>query len=201
MSLVACLSSGGACANVFPILMPHAQKSPRRFSRLRITLPQLTTANWNVTCEMEKLGLWHHSLDDITTYLTSVRLAYYGWFEGHIYIPSISLAVICDCISGHQISLTDVLRHEWAHALADRRPRRIDTKRFRETFGDSYESNHPVWLYHPDLHLTEYAATNPCEDFAETFHYFLKHKGRLPQRLQKKPHIVKKWNFVASLAG
>ena len=49
-------------------------------------------------------------------------------------------------------------------------------------------------------HLTPYAATNPCEDFAEVFAYFLRHKGRLPVRLRAKPAIAWKWRFIRSLA-
>ena len=37
------------------------------------------------------------------------------------------------------------------------------------------------------LDLTPYAATSPCEDFAETFHFYLRHKGRLPLRQTRKP--------------
>lgn len=182
--------------------MPHSQKAPRRFSRLFVTLPKLTSINWQVTCEMEKLGFWHRSLDDITTYLVRPSFGYYGWFqtEGDIYIPSVSTAVITDFFRGAHTSLTDVLRHEWAHAVADRRPRLVDNRTFHKVFGGSYESEDPAWEYQADWHLTPYAAESPCEDFAETFHFFLKHKGRLPQRLQNKPGIVRKWNFVASLA-
>jgi hypothetical protein len=50
-------------------------------------------------------------------------------------------------------------------------------------------------------HLTPYASSKPCEDFAETFHYYLRHKGRLPIRLQNKFGIVQKWEFIASLAS
>ncbi len=49
-------------------------------------------------------------------------------------------------------------------------------------------------------HLTPYAATNPCEDFAETFHFYLRHKGRLPLRLKAKLVTARKWDFIASVA-
>jgi hypothetical protein len=32
------------------------------------------------------------------------------------------------------------------------------------------------------------------------FHYYLRHKGRLPLRLANKPRIVRKWQFVKWLA-
>ena len=82
------------------------------------------------------------------------------------------------------------------------RPHRlVESKRFRRVFGGDYESTDPVWEYHPDLHLTQYAATMPCEDFAETFHYYLRHKGCLPRRLAGKPEIIRKWEFIQRLAS
>ncbi len=34
----------------------------------------------------------------------------------------------------------------------------------------------------------------------ETFHFYLRHKGRLPVRLHSKPEIVRKWAFIQWLA-
>ena len=45
-----------------------------------------------------------------------------------------------------------------------------------------------------------YAAAMPCEDFAEVFHHYLRHKGRLPVRLAAKKPIVKKWAFIDRMA-
>ena len=183
--------------------MPYIRKTPRRLARHVITLSDLTTANWQVIGEMEKFGLWHERMEDIEVYLVPVSFACYGWFlrDGHIYIPAVTGANLCDLITGHHTRLTDVLRHEWAHALADRRPRLVEGKHFRSVFGASYDSPHPVWEYHPALHLTPYAASMPCEDFAETFHHYLRHKGRLPQHLATKPEIIRKWEFVEWMAG
>lgn len=182
--------------------MPYSQKCNRQIGRHIITVDALTRANWQVTEEMENLGLWHSRLDGIEVYLMPISFCCYGWFlpDGHIYIPAVTGAQLSDLITGHHTRLTDVLRHEWAHALADRRPRLVQNHRFRKVFGASYDSPDPVWEYHPDLHLTKYAASMPCEDFAETFHYYLRHKGRMPTRLQNKPEIIRKWDFIASLA-
>lgn len=167
-----------------------------------ITLPALTRANKQVTDEIEKLGLWCGQLDDIVVHLTPVSFACCGWFlpDGHIYIPAVTGAHLSDLITGHHTRLTDVLRHEWSHALADRRPELVGNGRFHRTFGGSYESPHPVREYHPDLHLTRYASTMPCEDFAETFHFYLRHKGRLPVKLASKPAILRKWRFMEWMA-
>jgi hypothetical protein len=183
--------------------MPYARKTTRRPARHFVTLTQLTATNWQVIDEMERLGLWSDELDDIDVCLVPVSFACYGWFlpDGNIYIPAVTGANLSDLITGHHTRLTDVLRHEWAHALADRCPRLVECKRFRSVFGADYDSQHPVWEYHPDLHLTKYAATQPCEDFAETFHFYLRHKGRLPVRLIHKPKIARKWEFVEWMAS
>jgi len=179
--------------------MPFYYHSPRQPRRHLISLPDLDRANRQVTGEMETLGLWCPPLDDVNVWLVPVSLACYGWFmpEGDIFVPSVNGPQLADLLLGHHTRLTDVLRHEWSHAFADRRPKLIDTRRFRSAFGASYDSPDPVREYDPDHHLTRYAATMPCEDFAETFHFYLRHKGRLPLRLQGKPEIVRKWDFIA----
>jgi len=182
--------------------MPYIRKSPRKLSNLVITLSALTRANWQVTDEMENHGFWHRKLDDIEVCLAPLGYDCYGWFmpDGHIYIPAVTGATLSDLVTGHHTRLADVLRHEWAHALADRRPRLVEGKRFRKAFGGRYDSPNQAWDYDPDLHLTPYASSKPCEDFAETFHYYLRHKGRLPVRLHNKIGIIQKWEFIASLA-
>lgn len=184
------------------IAMPFSRKTPRILSRHWITLPDIEKANGMVVAEMERLGFWHKRLDDIVVYLVPLSFRCYGWFlpDGHIYIPAVNGSSLGDLIAGQHTRLTDVLRHEWAHALADRRPRLVSGRRFRQVFGADYESTDPVWEYHPDLHLTPYAASMPCEDFAETFHFYLRHKGRLPRRLAGKPEIIRKWNFIRRMA-
>ena len=182
--------------------MPFCYRTTRRPRRHLITLPDLELANQQVTGEMENLGLWCPRLDDVTVWLVPASFSCYGWFMygGDIHIPAVNGAQWSDFFLGHHTRLTDVLRHEWAHALADRRPRLVETKRFCRFFGGAYDSHGPVREYHPDHHLTPYAAANPCEDFAETFHFYLRHKGRLPLRLQAKPVIARKWGFIASAA-
>lgn len=183
--------------------MPFTRQTARRLGRHLITLGELDRANQQVTWEMETLGFWHRGLENVTVRLVPVSFNYYGWFlsEGDIYVPAVNGAQLSDLMLGRHTRLTDVLRHEWAHALADRRPRLVGTKRFCKVFGGEYDSPDPVREYDPDHHLTSYAATNPCEDFAETFHYYLRHKGRLPLRLHAKTAIARKWDFVASASS
>jgi len=149
---------------------------------------------------LEALGFWHDRVEDIEVYLIPASLVCYGWYLGDIYIPALTGAQLSDLIVGRHTRLTDVLRHEWAHAVADQWPLLMNTKRFRRDFGGPYESDEHVRDYDPDHHVTEYASTMPCEDFAEVFHYYLRHKGRLPIRLLDKPKIVRKWKFIECLA-
>jgi len=180
--------------------MPFTRRTARRPGRHLVTLDQLNRANVQVTTEMEDLGLWHPKLDDVTVWLVPASFACYGWFkdEDDIYVPSLTGAQLSDLMSGHHTRLTDILRHEWAHALADRRPGLVRRRLFREAFGGSYRAAEAPHAYDPDCHITAYAATRPCEDFAEVFSYYLRHKGRLPVRLRDRPVIVRKWRFVAS---
>lgn len=182
--------------------MPFVRRTPRRPGRHIITLRELDRANQQVTAEMQHLGFWHPRLENVTVWLVSSSFNCYGWFhaEDDIYIPAVTGAQLSDLISGYHTRLTDVLRHEWAHALADRRPRLVQTKRFSSVFGGAYDSTDPVREYDPGHHLTPYASTSPCEDFAETFHFYLRHKGRLPLWLRGRPVIARKWGFVASAA-
>ena len=180
--------------------MPHTRAARRRWRDHIITPADVGRANRAVVREMETLGLWSARLDDINVLWVPASVLCYGWYQGEILIPGIAGVRLLEFIRGIHTSLRDVLRHEWAHAVADHRPAAIGTKRFVSAFGGSYDGEEKVSDYDPDDHLTLYAATCPCEDFAEVFHFYLKHKGRLPVRLRNKPAIVRKWKFVASLA-
>lgn len=147
---------------------------------------------------MKKLGLWSPHLDEVDVWLVPVSLLCYGWFEptGDIYVPSVTGVSLSDLVTGQHTRLIDILRHEWSHAFADRRAPLVNSQKFIAAFGGAYESLDGVGNYRPDLYLTHYAATNPCEDFAETFQFYLRHKGRIPVRLKSKPEIVSKWSFI-----
>ena len=181
--------------------MPHQQRSPRQLRRHVISYEDVCRSNNQVTRELLKLGFWDDQLNEVQVYWTAASWKCYGWYLQHIYIPAITGAHLSDLFAGQYTSLTDVLRHEWAHAVADRWQSLMDTKRFVRDFGGPYESTDQVHDYDPARHLTTYAASMPCEDFAEVFHYYLRHKGRLPVRHANKPRIIRKWQFVKWLAG
>ena len=184
--------------------MPFTRKAPRRIRRHIVTLSELNRANQQVTGELEKLGLSSEDLDEVDVWLVPVSFACYGWHTGkpgYIAIPSVSLANLGDYLSGYHIRLTDILRHEWAHAVADVHADFVDCPAFVRCFSGTYEQMTGTHPYDPTRHLTRYAATMPCEDFAETFHYYIRHKGKLPVRLAGKSVIVRKWKFIERIAS
>jgi hypothetical protein len=182
--------------------MPYAQRSRRPVTRHLITLESLDLANRQVTAEMYRLGMWVEPLHRVGLYLRERDAGYYGWHSGtpgNIHISRLSLRDLCDA-DGRQTRLTDILRHEWSHAVAACFPGFVESDRFFRTFGGSYHHSWPVRSYDPAHHVTPYAAHMPSEDFAEVFNFYLRHKGRLPMRLAHKRIIVRKWRFIAAMA-
>lgn len=100
-------------------------------------------------------------------------------------------------------SAVDVMRHEFGHALAHRYPEALrEGDLFLRAFGGPY-GKRPARRTDPDdwegRCVTPYAATKTQEDFAETFMFFMKHKGKIPTKFAKKPAIRKKWKAVAKI--
>lgn len=94
-------------------------------------------------------------------------------------------------------SLRDILRHEYAHAIADTHRGLFRSARFADAFDAAHESS-VGWEFDPDVFLTEYAATCPSEDFAETFMFYVRHGGVLPPHLRS-PAINRKVAFIRRL--
>jgi hypothetical protein len=180
--------------------MPYSHKTERRPMRHLIGIRDLDSANWKVTNEMAALGLWTDELHEVEVRLVPLSLACYGWHQGHIHIPRVSGAQLFDLWRGYHTRLTDIIRHEWAHAVADIYPDFVESDRFVRCFGGSHEDSSSVIDYDPGHHVTRYAAVQPCEDFAEVFHFYLRHKGRLPLRLSSRKPVVKKWEFIHRMA-
>lgn len=111
-----------------------------------------------------------------------------GWLLGRRYEKSIPI---------------DVLRHEFGHALATLYPRALSQGGlFREAFGAKYgpkpapDTDPANWEFE---FVSEYAAKQTREDFAETFMLFVKHKGKMPRKFAGKPAIRKKWEAVREI--
>jgi hypothetical protein len=96
-------------------------------------------------------------------------------------------------------ALRDVLRHEYAHALADHHPDVVKHAEFRKCFGGGYHQENPAGHHDAASHASEYAASSPSEDFAETVMMYLKRGGDL-DGFQSRPIVRAKLNFVARIA-
>lgn len=166
-----------------------------------VTQSRLDQANYAVTCELDRHGFYDCSVQNVDTHLVNFGAAY-GWqcygSTGDINVPRVSLSRLSHLWNGGYTSLRDVLRHEFAHAIADTHRGLFRTSRFAEAFGAAHHWEFG-WEHDPEHHVSEYAATAPAEDFAETFMFYLRHKGVLPARLEM-PTITRKWRFIQRLS-
>jgi len=120
--------------------------------------------------------------------------------EGEIIIPCMSMSKFVELFCNPYVSLKDILRHEYAHAFAFTHKRLIKSKEFRNSFGTFHDDLKTKWIYDSNLFISEYAATNAMEDFAETFMYFLEYSGQLPKKFNH-PAVKAKWNYIKHLSN
>ena len=104
---------------------------------------------------------------------------------------------------GAKANAPDVLRHEFAHAIADFYPGAVSRGgTFRAAFGGPCGARPAEcrgvegWN---ERYVSEYATKSTEEDFAETFMLFVKHKGKIPAKFARLPAIRKKWKAVAAI--
>ena len=165
-----------------------------------ITLRRLNRATYDVTTELDRLGFYDDHVQRTEVYLVPLGLAF-GWHyygsTGDIYIPAVSLSRLSEHWYGRYTPLRDILRHEYAHAVADTHRGLMRSRPFRLAFDGSHESSNGS-EYDPERHVTPYAATCPGEDFAEVFMFWIKHQGKLPPRFDTEP-IRKRWAFIERL--
>jgi len=166
-----------------------------------LTMRRLQGAIHDVQCELDQVGIFDERLGEVEVYLTWFGTAY-GWqyygSTGHIEIPSISTCRLSERVfGGRRTTLRDILRHEYAHAVADQNRGLIRSKLFRLAFGSGH-NDEVLSEYCENEHVTAYAGTDACEDFAEVFMFFLRHKGKIPKRFRT-PAIMAKWSFVEAL--
>ena len=168
-----------------------------------VTLARLNRAVSDVQGELERQGFYDDRLAKIDVYLSWVGLAL-GWcwygVSGNIHIPAVSFGKIYDRVRGEtRTSLRDVLRHEYGHALAHTHRGLFCSVPFKRAFGSHHDAD-IKWDYDAQRHVTEYAATSPSEDFAETFMLYLRHDGELPEKFNAW-RIRRKWRFIRELGG
>ena len=130
-------------------------------------------------------------------------MGFYQYDDRNIHFPAVYNGLDWSLGWTDKNSAIDVLRHEFAHALAHRYPKALrDGDLFKKAFGGSYGDRTARGTDPDDWEgrcVTEYAATQTQEDFAETFMLYLKHKGNIPAKFAKKPAIRKKWNAVEKI--
>lgn len=166
-----------------------------------VTYSRLEKANLAVTNELWKLGFYDEYMQRVDVYLVAAGAAY-GWQyyggNGNICIPAVSFSRLAGLFTGRYVSLRDVLRHEFGHALADTHRGLIRSAQFKEVFGAAHSAD-VSWEYDPKYHVTEYAAEGgPAEDFAEVFMLYVKHKGAMPSHISSPP-IKRRWRFIHKL--
>ena len=170
-----------------------------------VTIQRLNHAMADVIRDLDAVGVWSERLHAVDVYLVWAGTAY-GWkydgARGHIEIPAVSLSRVGSEVFGfgQKCGLRDVVRHEYGHAVADLYPRLTRTRQFVQVFGGSYARKHQGrGCDATEDYVSSYAATRPCEDFAETWMYYIKHRGRLPSRFHSRA-VRQKWRFVQHTA-
>lgn len=155
----------------------------------------LDRARRRVARELARHGFWVEEIAEVEVCLGVVpRWSTYGYFDGAIVIPRITATRVWEAAwGGEYVSLADVLRHEYAHAVADGFRGLVRSRVFRAAFGAAHDAA-VIAEYDPRVHVTSYAATSPSEDFAETFMAFHRHGGRLPRA-----SLRRKWRFIKAL--
>ena len=130
-----------------------------------------------------------------------------GWYDRDkktitftsVYLPIAPLGMdLCP-----KATVVDVLRHEFAHAIADLYSKAVSRGgTFRAAFGGdcgdnpSEHSKLPEW---EGTFVSGYAKKSTEEDFAETFMLYVKHKRKIPAKFARNPAIRKKWNAVGEI--
>ena len=166
-----------------------------------VTQRRLDQANYAVTYDLAAHGFYDGRVEAVDTHLVLFGTAYgWQWYgsTGHINIPRVSLSRLSHLWKGGYTSLRDVIRHEFAHAIADTHRGLFRSSCFSEAFGAAHHWDFE-WEYDPEHHVSEYAATAPAEDFAETFMLYLRHGGLLRARHATTP-IKRKWKFIRRLS-
>lgn len=112
------------------------------------------------------------------TLLPSITKKGYFTDDGQIFIP----------ILQSKRGVRDILRHEYGHALLFHYPS-IRTKKGYTYFGHTSD---------PNDYISNYAMSDPEEDFCETFMVYIKNRGEI-QRQKLSPVLMEKWRFITAL--
>lgn len=123
-----------------------------------------------------------------------------GYRANTIYVPKLSIAAGLRRLGRTRTTMRDVLRHELAHALAYTGGTLvIDDPGFQAAFGSHHEDEGPG--EGPRSHfVSDYAMTEPREDFAETVMVYLRYGGKT-SRWERRPGLMRKMVYVRNLAS
>jgi hypothetical protein len=122
----------------------------------------------------------------------------FGFKKGTIYLPRFSFRMWAMRAQGKRVTMRDVIRHEMAHALAYRSKNLIrGWRRFEQAFGEHHDYEGPIDQSRKDC-VTDYATTEPAEDFAESVMVYLRYKGDL-KRWKKREGLHEKMKLIAAI--
>lgn len=191
------------------------KKIVTKIKNLHVSLAQLTSS-WNkVRRELWAMGFLvaDSPLDEVECFLEppwtsggvqglgKVMGLYYPMAmeggDGNIHVPAICSAAI---LGYEPRIMVDVLRHEYGHALEDKYPRYFHGREFKRAFGKEYGTERSG-DEEADHFVSDYAMESTQEDFAETFMYYMKHKGEIPKKWSSNRAICAKWTFVDGLCA
>jgi hypothetical protein len=122
-----------------------------------------------------------------------------GFEKRSIYIPRSTWKEMFTAWAGRRCrSVRDAIRHELAHAFAAEHQKLVRRNpKFTAAFG-AREDTDVEWEYDPGEHVTEYAATSPAEDFAETFMTYVRVGGKIG-RFKRRAGVYRKLQFCRRL--
>ena len=175
-----------------------------------ISLKQVNDATLHVQQDLFKSGFWYEDtkLNKASVFWTgipsasSLGLFYhgssklnraFGFSDGNIFIPSITIS---KWIKPYQeVSLRDIIRHEYGHAMAHYYPELIvDNREFRKVFNGHYYDSKSALNDDSSNYVSLYAQSSPMEDFAETFMVYTRRHGRSLEKMNE--GLLAKWAFI-----
>lgn len=157
-----------------------------------ITVERLVDAERQAREKIRRAGLYLPAMSRVRvqrTYVPNILThAYYWYGYSRIDVPVFSLANLGEL----WWPLPSILIHEFGHAVDDLLLFSEGWERVDNPFGS--------WTaaadYSRRAHVSPYAATSGCEDFAECYRYLVEARGRiskkLPQLIRKKLKFVRK---------
>lgn len=168
---------------------------------------QLCSALNTVQDELIQHHFWDKKLSkiDVNWILYSTHYGFQNYYndkihgtKGCITIPAFSRSKFQELFGSNYVSLKDILRHEYGHAFAYCNKKLLSNEEFKNAFGGIH-NNLSRFEYDPKYFVSQYAALNTMEDFAETFMLYLEYSGILPNRFNF-PAIADKWEFIYKLS-